>query len=330
MPVYNGEKYLEDSIASVLSQTFTNFEFIIINDGSSDKSLFIIQSYQFKDNRIVVVDRENKGLVSSLNEGVSIAKGEYIARMDQDDICFPDRLKRQLKFLSDNQNIDVCGTWAEVFGYGEGILKMPKTDAEIKVYMLSNPGFVHPSVLGRKSFFTDLKYDQKYTSAEDYDLWVRGFDKYCYANIPLPLIYYREHNSQTNSAEQRVKARQIRARYLQKLYPNISDSDIFIFNKVIDDKYVSRRSASKLFYKILNENIKTLSSKKVKEGLISIFYSAMHDDFLSKIIKKIKKIVSYWNDYGSLTMLKNTLKYFYENVKQAWNLYKKSPASKLK
>ncbi len=96
MPVYNAEKYLRESIESILNQTYKNFEFIIINDGSTDYSLKIINEYYKKDCRIKIISRENKGLVYSLNEGISIAKGEYIARMDGDDVCNLDRLENKL------------------------------------------------------------------------------------------------------------------------------------------------------------------------------------------------------------------------------------------
>ncbi|HAS7841575.1 TPA: glycosyltransferase family 2 protein, partial [Vibrio cholerae] len=134
MSVYNGEKYLGEAIDSILKQTFSDFEFIIINDGSTDKTLEIIKSYMKKDDRIVLVSRENKGLIVSLNEGLDLAKGQYIARMDADDISIKSRFEKQIEFLDSNPDIGVCGTWVEVFG--ENIKskkwKMPTQDPDLK------------------------------------------------------------------------------------------------------------------------------------------------------------------------------------------------------
>jgi len=108
MPVYNCELFLHDSIGSILKQSYRNYEFIIINDGSEDSSLEIIKSYSSRDNRIKVINQRNKGLIESLNLGVSISKGEYIARMDADDISLVNRFEMQLTHMINN-NIDVCG-----------------------------------------------------------------------------------------------------------------------------------------------------------------------------------------------------------------------------
>ena len=115
MSVYNGEKYLAEAIKSILNQTYKNFEFIIVNDGSKDNSVEIIKNYMKKDNRIVLIDRENKGLPYSLNEGISIAKGQYIARMDADDISLSNRFEKQIKYMEENK-IDVCGSYIKLFG----------------------------------------------------------------------------------------------------------------------------------------------------------------------------------------------------------------------
>jgi len=112
MSVYNGEKFLSQAIESILSQTFIDFEFIIINDGSHDGSLDIIRSYH--DQRMKLISRENRGLISSLNEAISLANGQYLARMDADDVSLPERLARQVSFLDNHSEIAVCGTWAEV------------------------------------------------------------------------------------------------------------------------------------------------------------------------------------------------------------------------
>lgn len=110
MSVYNGEKYLREAIDSILNQTFTHFEFIIVNDGSTDKSLNIIKSYN--GSRIILVQQENKGLAAALNEGIKIAKGKYIAMMDADDISLPTRLEKQIQFMEAHPEYVAIGSWA--------------------------------------------------------------------------------------------------------------------------------------------------------------------------------------------------------------------------
>jgi len=149
MPVYNGGKYLPESIESILNQSYKEFEFIIVNDGSSDRSLEIIQHYANQDNRIKIISRENKGNVFSLNEGILNATGKYIARIDQDDIARKERLKKQLEFMQNN-NLDICGSSVELFNNKGQVLKQwhyPKTDRDIKYTLILMCSFAHPSVM---------------------------------------------------------------------------------------------------------------------------------------------------------------------------------------
>ncbi|WP_099610792.1 glycosyltransferase [Vibrio fujianensis] len=197
MSVYNGEKYLGEAIDSILKQTFSDFEFIIINDGSTDKTLEIIKSYMKKDDRIVLVSRENKGLIVSLNEGLDLAKGQYIARMDADDISIKSRFEKQIEFLDSNPDIGVCGTWVEVFG--ENIKskkwKMPTQDPDLKAKLTFSVPFAHPTVMIRKKVIDKYKinYDLGYKDAEDYKFWV-DFSKYTlFSNVPEILLRYRYH-----------------------------------------------------------------------------------------------------------------------------------------
>lgn len=178
MSVYNAELYLEDAIESILSQTYKDFEFVIINDGSTDKSLEIIEKYKKQDQRIVLISRENKGLVVSLNEGIDLSKGEFIARMDADDISFPERFEKQIKFM-DNHALDICGGHFLLIddkAKVNGLNVIPISHEMCTLSLLFKVPFAHPSVMIRKSFLDNnsLKYGQsKYQIAEDLDLWVR-------------------------------------------------------------------------------------------------------------------------------------------------------------
>ncbi len=217
LPIYNGEKYLAEAIDSILAQTVTDFELIVINDGSTDNSLAILQHYQAMDTRIRLVSRENKGLVATLNEGIDLARGEWLARMDQDDIALSQRFERQLQWLTQT-GADICGSWVQFFGTAEGrILKHPQTDVALKVALLFGSVFAHPSVIMRTALVRQLHYDNHFEKAEDYDLWERAAQAgWIMANIPDVLLYYRLHAQQmsTESAlEQQKLTQQIRRRH---------------------------------------------------------------------------------------------------------------------
>ena len=193
LSVYNGEKYLPEAIESILNQTYNNFEFIIINDGSTDKSLEIINSYD--DERIILISRENKGLIASLNEGFKRAKGKYIARMDADDISLVRRLEEQVTFMEKNIDIGICGT--AVIGFGEEIKekvwKLNSSDRSLKAKLLFSSCFAHPSVMIRRNLINkhELFYDKNFKHAEDFELWTRFAQVSKMNNLTKPLLKYR-------------------------------------------------------------------------------------------------------------------------------------------
>jgi glycosyltransferase involved in cell wall biosynthesis len=193
MSVYNSQDYLDDAIKSILTQTYKNFEFLIIDDGSTDDSLKIINSY--KDKRIRVVSRENKGLVYSLNQGLKLAKGEFIARQDSDDISLPHRLEKEIVFLENNDNIGMVGSnYTIINTQGK---KLVTTNVfthpnDLKLAQIACNQFGHGSVMMRKK--TVLKcggYDSRVGHVEDYHLWNRISRVADIANIEEPLYLYR-------------------------------------------------------------------------------------------------------------------------------------------
>jgi glycosyltransferase involved in cell wall biosynthesis len=204
MSVYNGEKYLRSSIESILRQTYSDLEFIIINDGSTDTGLDIINEYAKKDERIKLISRENIGLVYSLNEGIKKAQGEYIARMDADDIAMPVRLEKQLKYAQE-EGLAVCGAWAEgIDDLGNKIKDMdyPPDTEKIRRYTLLHNPFIHPSVIFRKDIFEKVGgYRQFFKHIEDYELWTRMVFKYRTGNIPEKLLQYRLHQDQITNKD---------------------------------------------------------------------------------------------------------------------------------
>jgi glycosyltransferase involved in cell wall biosynthesis len=234
MPVYNGEKFLKEAIESILNQTFTDFEFIIINDGSKDNSLSIIEEYKQKDSRIKIIDQKNLGIIKALNNGLKISKGKYIVRMDADDISLSDRIEKQLAYLK-KENAYLCGTWAHVIDKN-GVINTkkefnypPKTWTENKLSMIKWNPFIHPSVLFKRELYEKEKDKngnlyKNYKHIEDYELWTRINPKYKSVNIQEYLLNYRIHNNQItnrNKIIMDIKAIEIRLLAIFRLIKSI-------------------------------------------------------------------------------------------------------------
>jgi len=199
MPVYNGEKYLKKAIDSILCQTFNEFEFLIINDGSTDRSIEVIKSYS--DPRIILVENgENLGLIATLNKGIDLARGKYIARMDQDDISVPDRFEKQIKYLDSNHQVGVLGSNFLIIDNQGNRLDSPMIFATQHEFVRWGLNFyspiVHPSVMMRKDLIVATGgYSSEYLHVEDYDLWVRLSRITHLSNLPDILLTLRKHDT---------------------------------------------------------------------------------------------------------------------------------------
>jgi glycosyltransferase involved in cell wall biosynthesis len=232
MPVYNGQQYLQESIGSILKQTFSDFEFLIINDGSTDKSRDIILEYN--DNRIRFIEnKKNIGLITTLNKGIQEAKGKYIARMDADDVSRADRLLKQVDFLESNPSYGMVGSWCSVINSAKKI-EYHTSHASLQFALLNYCCFVHPSVMLRKSVLTEnqLYFDSHFVHSEDYELWTRLLTKTKVANLPEHLLSYREHEHQISSIyreEQLAMFSKIIRNYLQRLDAEIPERFIQLF-----------------------------------------------------------------------------------------------------
>jgi len=193
MSAKNAAKYLPTCLNSIINQTYPNWELLIFNDGSTDKTLEILQSY--KDERIIVdTETVSKGVAVRSNFLISKAKGDCIAIMDADDVMRPERLETQVEFLKKNKNITVVGSYAMVIDENGKELGIRVGDPVVKnAFELSikNRFLIHPSLMVRKEFFEENKYDPDINRVQDYELWLRTFDKYSFAVIKKPLIYYR-------------------------------------------------------------------------------------------------------------------------------------------
>jgi glycosyltransferase involved in cell wall biosynthesis len=198
MSVYNGEAFLNKAIDSILTQSFTDFEFIIINDGSTDGSSAILKNYARQDSRIILIEQSNQGLIAALNTGLQSAKTNLIARMDADDIALPDRLKIQKNHMDINPNILALGSSVIIIDEtdrAKGTITYPQKD-KVKNYSLHQGSpLAHPAVMMRKNAILSIGgYRSAYKHAEDYDLWLRLLKIGDIDNIQTPLLQYREHS----------------------------------------------------------------------------------------------------------------------------------------
>ncbi|WP_448533352.1 glycosyltransferase family 2 protein [Parathermosynechococcus lividus] len=206
LPVYNGEKYLEEAVTSILTQTFSDFELIIIDDGSTDATCSIAKHYADSDPRIVVVSRQHCGLSFSLNQGIDLARGEWIARMDADDIALPDRLSKQLNHLQQTQ-ADFCGGGIEYFGNWTAQRFYPNTHEACGIQILFSVPIAHPTALGKRSAFAKIRYDERILHCEDYDFWQRAWSmKYRMTNVSDIILRYRIHDYQVSSCYKDVRS----------------------------------------------------------------------------------------------------------------------------
>lgn len=196
MPVFNAQPYLTEAVESILSQSFKDFEFIIINDGSTDNSLKILQAFAQTDNRIRLISRKNKGLVETLNEGLTLANAPLVARMDADDIATPERLALQKQFMDDNPGVACVGGFFEIIddaGRALTTIKVPLDDKSIQELTLRGHSPIsHPAAMLRlKSVKAVGGYHAEFKAAEDLDLWLRLGEVGQLANIPHLVLHYR-------------------------------------------------------------------------------------------------------------------------------------------
>ena len=193
IPFYNAERYLADAIRSVINQSYSDWFLVLLNDGSTDNSLAIARS--FECNRIrVISDGVNRGLVFRLNQLSQLSTSLYYARMDADDVMHRDRLSIQVSYLEDHPDVDVVGTGVyyindinQVYGKGYAV-----SAAQTKKDALYGKNFYHPTIMGRTDWFRHNPYDEKALRMEDYELWVRTVEDSKFANIDMPLYFYRE------------------------------------------------------------------------------------------------------------------------------------------
>jgi glycosyltransferase involved in cell wall biosynthesis len=207
LPAYNASRFLDSSLRSILNQTFTDFEILLINDASTDSTEDSIRKY--RDARIrYIKNSENIGISASLNKGLDLARGEYVARMDADDIAHPHRLESQVRFMERHSDILVCGTWARVMGT-RIVLKPEHNSARLRARLLFESPLLHPTAMLRLSTLREgqIRYDEKNLFAEDYDLWARLAKIGKLTNLRFQLLQFRTHAESVSSKNQDLQRR---------------------------------------------------------------------------------------------------------------------------
>jgi glycosyltransferase involved in cell wall biosynthesis len=212
MSVFNGEPFVAEAVESVLNQTFGDFEFIIIDDGSTDGTAEILSRYRKIDSRVAVREQTNRGQVPSLNSGCALACGRYIARMDADDIALPERLERQISYLEENPQVVLLGSLVDFIDASKRELApipFPTEDEGIKRWLFDLHGvpFSHPTVVFRTEAFRAVQgYRPAFAPAEDYDLLIRMAERWQLANFPAALLKMRRHSQSLSITKARQQA----------------------------------------------------------------------------------------------------------------------------
>lgn len=305
MSVYNTEEeFLREAIESILSQTFADFEFLIINDGSKNNAEEVILSY--KDDRIrYILNEKNLGLIDSLNKGLVLAQGEYIARFDADDISLPQRLEKQVKFMDENPNVGLLGTQYESFPKKR--ISNLLTDSKLikETLLVESNQFGHPTVMIRKSVLDNynLQYDKQALHVEDYKMWLEIAKVTDVANLNNVLLYYRRHSGSicsNNVIKQNLNVQKIMFMAQGEFFGINADEQLKTIEKLQNKENISAHDLEKIT-EFVNQ-----VREKMKEKTFTIEYRLNHQ-FAKFALKKCKK------DFGYLKMaLTGKLKTFYE------------------
>jgi len=328
MPVYNAEKYLSESIESILSQSFTEYTFLIVDDGSHDGSQEIVKS--FSDSRIKFIQNsKNLGVAASLNKAMDDSSSKYIARMDADDLSHPKRLETQIDFMEKNHSIGVCGSWVwNLEKKKKFLLKYPSgTDCIRSFFLFSNP-LCHPSVVMRRELLAkyNLKYDTSFRAAQDFDLWRRCSEFFSLENIKVPLLKWRKTSNSVTWNSSGI-SNQITCEILKSLLvrlgmkPTIDELD---FHREVGNGS-GARSISELkkmhmwLEKILELNVsaKIYPTEGLREAAAFVWFRTC----LNSSCYGLKAINVYLSSYLKRWYRPDTseLFYFYANAMTRWN-----------
>jgi glycosyltransferase involved in cell wall biosynthesis len=295
MSVHNGEKFLREAVESILNQTFRDFEFIIIDDGSADGSKAILEEYAARGARVRLVSRENRGLTKSLNEGLALARGEFVARMDADDIALPERFQRQIEYLNNNSLIAALGTWV-CFIDGQGVKMIEHHSAAhpaIIAWEFSMGNMVwHPTMMIRREWLEKVgNYDESFWVAQDFDLWSRIFRAGGrVAVLPEVLLHYRcgpQQISKNRIESQGHAVMRVMRTHLKWLTGTMADDNVIkciwdLLGSGKDRNYDVSAKALKLVMKALQKSEKLFEDTPVQ---------LLHEAAFSRLFQRAEGLI---------------------------------------
>ncbi|MGL5964475.1 MAG: glycosyltransferase family 2 protein [Fusobacteriaceae bacterium] len=333
MSVYNGEKYLTPAIESILNQTYTDFEFIIINDGSNDQSLEIIQKYKEIDNRIKIHNNKiNKGLIYSLNKGINLSLGKYIARMDADDISLPNRFFKQVEFMEEHLDITVLGTGILIFKnnlkFMRKKMRLTCEPEELKINSLFQTSLAHPTVFIRKDDLkkSNLKYELEEKGMEDFGLWLGLSKNYKFANLPDILLKYRflstsvtsnvlKNINNTKNTSKNMFYERLKSTYI----PDITEKEAKIHMELCGASNYFRISQP-----LIKEKEAWLEKLYLKNSKYNFFEEEKFLKKLHEIYLKNMLIYSDYKSYSNFELIKqikiNKLKFNFKRIQYFCNI----------
>lgn len=299
MTVYNTAHYVKLAIESILNQTFTDFEFLIFNDGSTDDSANIIKS--IKDDRILFFDdQQNTGYVKRVNKAIEIAKGDFIARMDSDDIALPERFAKQIEFMTTHPQIGICGSSFVAFGDFDFVENLPICDSDIREMMLVNNPMAQSAVMIRKDVIDNynLRYKHSSVPVEDYFLWYDISKVTQLHNLPDILLMYRRHASQISvvmNDRQRMKVNELRITQLIDKGFIMSEEDKKIYCAIVDNSIQENDTHD--FIAIINVMQKiTMQNKEILAYRSEVFkkiFSVSWNRLVREVRLRNPKYISY-------------------------------------
>lgn len=312
MPVYNSEKYLRPAIDSILGQSFQDFEFIIIDDGSTDSTSNILKSYT--DNRIKIINHSyNLGIVKSLNEGLKISRGAYIARMDADDVSMPERLAEQYSYIHSNPEVVVCGANIQSINSAGKITSgawWKKDDGQLDWELIWGNVLPHPTVLIRKEALQSDLY-RNYKFAEDYDLWLRMLNKGKIVRMDKVLLLYRIHSDHSGdsslSLEEAYRSNLYWLKNSLALEPPLEHRWLSNFSQYGED--FGDISFEQALYWM--KNIASATNQSVNDKqMLKVIMSACDKLVFAKKVQLIKKSLKSLNFYFAFLILFQTAKQY--------------------
>lgn len=301
LPVYNGEKYIREAVDSILGQSYHEIELLVIDDGSQDETLEVLETYS--DPRLrVLVNEKNRGVAVSLNRGIRESRGQFIARMDSDDIARKHRIARQVEFLEKHPELSICGGAMRCFFEKNGKMSYPLTHSQIRAQCLFNTPFAHPVVCWRKSDFEkeDLFYQEDPPTAEDYQLWERATRKLKAANLKEILLDYRIDTGIKISAylaQQLEGAKLIRESQLSAWAKDISSEEIELHHQISEgsscESFDEMHRKVDWLYKIheLNEAHELVNREALAERVSHYIYSLLVSNLSLGSLKERSRMI---------------------------------------